>query len=72
MEDENTPMVWDLFFGGLRRIQELGDEIDKGAEFGRRKVAGGVKGVEGKSFVGPVGEEVDEFAAVETVLYCES
>ena len=34
-------------------------------------MAGGVEGVEGEFFVGPIGEQVDEFAAVEAVLHGE-
>lgn len=62
------PRSTDLFFCDFWRARELDDEFDEGAEFGRGKVAGGVKGVEGELLVRPVREEVDEIAAVELIL----
>jgi len=56
----------------LRGFGEVEDEVDEGAELGGWELARGVEGVEGEALVGPVGEELDELAAIEQGLDAES
>ena len=64
-----TRLVSPEHFVRLVLSRQLEDnEVDEGAEFCGGKLPGGIEGEEGELFVGPVGEDVDQLAAVELSL----